>query len=217
MEPTIPLPTRLFLLAYDPKKNRLTNWTQLGTLLRAGALGELALTGRVADENGRVVLVGQSGHGTRSHPDPVLDALLSEIAASSKPRKWEHWIGRRNSQCLKLVRAELDAQHLIKAERRRLLGVVPYWQVTLRDTRTRSRLAESARRVLHGGEPVERIDRRDAAVVALAAHGGLRIVVSGPDKRKYKRRIEALADHVGPVVRGLRKAVQNAQAAAAAG
>jgi len=214
MAPEISLPTRLFLLAYHPDKKRLTNWSHLGAVLRAAALAELAFEGYVADENGRVV-VRQHGHSARTPTDPVLRTLLDEIAASSKPRKWEHWAGRRNTAFVKLVREQLAAEHLIKAERQRLIGLIPYWEITLRDTRTRTRLAENARRTLRGGEPVDRIDRRDAAVVALAANGELKIVVSGADKRAYKKRIEALAEQVGPVVRGLRKAVQAAQAAAA--
>ena len=52
MESQLSLPTRLFLLAYDPKKQRLTNRSHLGALLRAGALAELTFAGHVADEDG---------------------------------------------------------------------------------------------------------------------------------------------------------------------
>ena len=142
--------------------------------------------------------------------------MLAEIRESSRPRKWQHWVGRRNSAAVTLVRGQHAADHTIRAEQRKLLGLFPVWHVALRDTRTRSRLAEEARRTLRGGEPADRIDPRDAAVVALAANGELRIVVSGADRRKYKRRVQALADRVGPVVKGLRQVIQASQAAAAA-
>lgn len=210
------LPARLFLLAYDPQKQRLTNRTHLGAVLRAGALAELQFAGHLADENGRVV----AAHPHPVHGDPVLTepliaAVLAEISASGRPRKWQHWVGRRNSAAVNLVRELLAAEHVIRAERRRVLGLFPYWNVTLRDTRSRRRLADSARRALRGGEPVDRLDRRDAAVVALAANGELKIVVSSKDRRQFKRRIQALAELVGPVVKGLRSAVQASQAAAA--
>ncbi|GAA3394798.1 GOLPH3/VPS74 family protein [Cryptosporangium minutisporangium] len=211
MEHETLLPARLFLLAYDPKKQRLTNTSFLGTLLRAGALTELVLAGHVADQDGRVVVVGNPVVA-----DPLQSAVLAEIAASSRPRKWQHWIGRRGRAAVTLVREQLAAEHVIRAERQRVLGLFPIWNVSLRDTRTRSRLAESARRALRGGEPVDRLDLRDAAVVALAASGELKIVVSRADRRQFKRRLEALGERVGPVVKGLRKAVQAAQSAAAA-
>lgn len=216
------LPARLFLLAYDAKKQRLTNWSHLGAVLRAGALAELQFAGHLADENGRVAVIGHRhpAHGDPAHgdsvlTDPLIAAVLEEVTASGRPRKWQHWVGRRGTAAVKLVREQLAAEHVIRAERRRFLGIFPYWSVTLRDTRARSRYAESARRALRGGEPADRLDRRDAAVVALAANGDLRIVVSGRDRRQFKRRIEALAEQVGPVVKGLRSAIQAAQTAAA--
>ncbi|MFG1923437.1 GPP34 family phosphoprotein [Cryptosporangium sp. NPDC048952] len=213
------LPARLYVLAYDPKKQRLRTAWHMGAVLRAAALAELQFAGHIADENGRVVV---TAHRHPSHRDPVLsDPLLStvlaEISASAKPRKWQHWIGRKHSATIKLVREQLATDHTIKAERRRALGLFPYWAVTLRDTRARSKFAESARRALHGGEPIERLDRRDAAVVALAANGELKTVVSGADRRKYKQRLKAIGEHVGPVAKGLKSVVQSAQAAAAAG
>ncbi|SHM21642.1 GOLPH3/VPS74 family protein [Cryptosporangium aurantiacum] len=212
MERETLLPARLFLLAYDPKKQRLTNWSHLGTLLRAAVLAELAISGHIADQDGRVVVVGKP-----VIDDPVLGVVLAEIAESKKPRKWQDWAGRRTGACLKLVREQLAAEHVIRADRHRLLGVFPYWKITLRDTRARHRFAESARRALRGGEQVDRVDVRDAAVVALAAYGELRIVVSRADRRQFKRRIETLGERVGPVVKGLKKAIQAQQSAAAAG
>ncbi|WP_035857362.1 GOLPH3/VPS74 family protein [Cryptosporangium arvum] len=219
METETFLPARLFLLAYDPKKQRVAGAWHLGAVLRAAALAELQFAGHVADENGRVVV---THHRHPAHGDPVLAdeflrTVLEEVAASNRPRKWQHWIGRRNSAAVKLVREQLAADHTIKAERRRALGLIPYWTVALRDTRARTRFAESARRALRGGEPLERLDRRDAAVVALAANGDLRTVVSGADRRKYKPRVKAMSELVGPVAKGLKSAVQAAQAAAAAG
>ncbi|GAA0282034.1 GOLPH3/VPS74 family protein [Cryptosporangium japonicum] len=218
METEIFLPARLFLLAYDPKKQRIAGAWHLGAVLRAAALAELQSGGHLADENGRVVVTHHRhpDHGDPVLADPFLRTVLDEVAASPKPRKWAHWIGRRNSAAVKAVREQLDADHTIKAERRRAFGVVPYWTVALRDTRARTRFAESARRALRGGEPLDRLDRRDAAVVALAANGELRTVVSGADKRKYKPRLKAMGELVGPVAKGLKSAVQASQAAAAA-
>ncbi|TQS40855.1 GOLPH3/VPS74 family protein [Cryptosporangium phraense] len=204
------LPARLFLLAYDPKKRRLTNRTHLGVLLRSAALTELVFDGQLTDADGRVVAGGATS-------DPVLSPVLADVAAGTRPRKWQSWVDRRTSATIAAVREQLAASHVIRAERRKVLGLFPVWSIELRDTRLRSKLAENARRTLRGGEPVERVDRRDAAVVALAAAGLLGNVVSRGDRRQYKRRIDALSEQVGPTVRALRKAVQSQQAAAASG
>jgi hypothetical protein len=52
------LPARLYLLAYDTEKNRVTAQSQLGLVLRGAALADLYLTGRVTDENGKARAAG---------------------------------------------------------------------------------------------------------------------------------------------------------------
>ncbi|MFL6056949.1 MAG: GPP34 family phosphoprotein, partial [Actinoallomurus sp.] len=47
------LPARLYLLAYDLDKERMTSRTQLGLVLRAAALADLYLDRRLADEDGK--------------------------------------------------------------------------------------------------------------------------------------------------------------------
>ena len=44
------LPAQLYLLAYDPRRERLTARTQLGYLMRAAALTDLRLGGHIADQ-----------------------------------------------------------------------------------------------------------------------------------------------------------------------
>ncbi|MFI5956709.1 GPP34 family phosphoprotein [Cryptosporangium sp. NPDC051539] len=216
MDTELSVPARLFLLAYDPKKHRLTNRNHLGVLLRAAVLTELVFDGCLADSDGRVAAEAGRAAG-RISGDPVLGPVLADVAGGSRPRKWQSWVDRKTGATVSAVREQLAAENLIRAERRKLLGLIPVWNIELRDVRLRSKLAENARRTLRGGEPVDRIDRRDAAVVALAAAGELGIVVSRGDRRQFKRRLETLSAHVGPTVQALRKAVQSQQAAAAAG
>ena len=59
------LPARLYLLAYDTEKNRLTSRSQLGLVLRAAALTDLYLE-RTADRRGRQA----EGAGGRAHRRP---------------------------------------------------------------------------------------------------------------------------------------------------
>jgi hypothetical protein len=71
------LPGQLYLLAYDPRKERLTARTQLGYLMRAAALTELRLRGHIADEGRKVRVTNPGGVA-----DPVLGAVLREVADS---------------------------------------------------------------------------------------------------------------------------------------
>ncbi len=61
------LPARLYLLAYDTEKNRMTAGSQLGLVLRAAALADLYLTERLTDEAGKAHAAGGGGGppGTR--------------------------------------------------------------------------------------------------------------------------------------------------------
>ncbi|WP_344455806.1 GOLPH3/VPS74 family protein, partial [Actinocorallia aurantiaca] len=86
------LPQRIYLLALDPGKGRPLMGTHLNELVRAAALADLYLSGHLTDERGRAAVAVR-------HPchDPVLEAVLEELA-SSRPRKWQHWVGRRGRQ-----------------------------------------------------------------------------------------------------------------------
>src|SRR5690349_4020561 len=103
------LPDRLFLLAINPTRRRLTGLTQLGYLLRAGALADLQLRGLITDEAGKV----QVGTQLRVN-DPVLDAMLAEIAGD-RPRSWRAWVQRRQRAIRAEVRGQLEGQRWIVA------------------------------------------------------------------------------------------------------
>lgn len=202
------LPARLYLLAYDKRRQRLTARTQLGYVLRAAALADLELRGDLADEDGKVRVVAD-----RRVDDPVLDAVLQEIAGS-RPRTWGHWVRAGQRATKRAVRDQLDAGRWIRVEPRRVLGLFPAATVTLRDPRALSRLTLTAARTLHGGRPAERLDRRDATLVALAAAGELP-VLSRRQRREQRRRITRLTERSGSAAPALHKVVQLVKGSAA--
>ena len=202
------LPARLYLLAYDKRRQRLTARTQLGYVLRAAALADLELRGDLADEDGKVRVVAD-----RRVEDPVLDAVLQEIAGS-RPRTWGHWVRAGQRATKRAVRDQLDAGRWIRVEPRRVLGLFPAATVTLRDPRALSRLTLNAARTLHGGRPAERLDRRDAALVALAAAGELPLL-SRRQRREQRRRITRLTERSGSAAPALHTVVQLVKGSAA--
>jgi hypothetical protein len=207
VETTESLPARVYLSAYDPTRNRLTGRSVLGVLMRAAALTELLHAGRLRDVNGRPEVQGS--------PEGPSGPLLAEIGAS-RPRPWGHWIGRGEKAMWREVQDGLVAARLIRLEPYRVLGIFRATRVTVLDPMVVPRLHEAMSRILHDPGPPERVEPRDAALVALAAAGGLRTAFDRRTAREHKARIAGLSTVAGPAVPAVRKVIQARQAAAAA-
>src|SRR5215471_6548508 len=104
------LPARLYLLAYDTEKNRVTAQSRLGLVLRAAALADLYLTGRVTDENGKARAAGDR----RPAGDPLLDEVLQQVA-EHRPRSWQGWIAHGHP-AIRTVRTQLEDERYIRVE-----------------------------------------------------------------------------------------------------
>lgn len=197
------LPARMYLLAYDTDRDRMTSRSQLGLVLRAAALAELYLTERLTDDGGKA----RAGDD-RPTGDPLLDEMLQQIAAH-RPRSWHRWIGRQEHGTIRTVRDQLEAGHWVKVERRAILPD----RVELRDRRAVKQYADEVRAALR--RPAARTEPRTAAVLALAARGEVKTVLSRRDRREHGRRLDELAVYTGPVADALRKALRSKRAAAA--
>lgn len=211
MEHPTSLPAKLYLLAYDEGKQRLTARSQLGNVLRAGALADLTIGGYLGEEAGRPTVVR-----TDHHPDPVVDSVLQEIAGD-KSRPWHVWVRRASRAMRRAVQQQLADARVIGVEPRRFLGIFPYQRITVLDPLIVARLRGSASRTLLGGQPVGGIEPQDVAVVALTVAGEVRIVVSRRQAREHKSRIAELSAATGPPAPALRKVLRERRAAAAAG
>jgi len=201
------LSQRIFLLAYDPDKGRVRVGTNLGAMLRAAALADLYLDGHLTDARGRAAVVDR-------HPchDPVLEALLEEIAGS-RPRKWQSWVDRRQRAAVSATRGLLSDGGWVRLEPRRILGLFPTTRVTIRDPRVRKELLGRINGALKN--PVGRVDPADAALVAIVAAGDLKLVLDRRTRRAAKRRIQELTELSGPIGPALHKSIQAAVAASA--
>jgi hypothetical protein len=208
VEPPESLPAQLYLLAYDPRKQRLVTRNQFSYLMRAAALTELLLRGRIADESGKVRAV-EGG----KLADPVLGDLLGQIA-ESRPRSWQHWIHKDHRATARAVRDEMESGRWIRVELRRPFLIFSRTFVVVRDTRVVKRISSRVSTALTG--PLSRVDTRDAALVALAAAGDLRTVLPRQRRRAYKGRIAELTELGGPAGPALRKVIQQLRASAAA-
>ncbi|MFC4909867.1 GOLPH3/VPS74 family protein [Actinomadura gamaensis] len=199
------LPQRMFLLAYDTRKQRLAlRGERLGYVLRAAALTELFLDGRLGEERGKPV-VGTDG------PDPY--GVVAQIRAS-RPRAWQHWVRKDARAMVRTVRDELERGGWIRLRPRRVLLFFPATTIEVRDPRVVKELAGGASAALRG-RPVAHVNSLDAAAVALAAAGEVRTVVPRSESRRKRDRIAELTARSGPAAPGLRKAVRQQRATAA--
>lgn len=205
---SLSLPARLYLLAWDTTKLKVTDAAHLPHIVRAGALTELAQRGLLADVDG----IATPTDPDAQTGDPVLDGLL-ELVEESRPHRWKTWVGLRARVTLDAVRAQLAADGYLRAEKTRVLGVFPSVEYEIDRVAAVDRLREEAREVLEGPVPVEEVPEPDAALVALAAGAELRTLLSGKEQRQYEQRIEDLAERSGATTPALKKAVQEVRSA----
>ncbi|MBO1329643.1 GPP34 family phosphoprotein [Streptomyces sp. VRA16 Mangrove soil] len=199
---SLPLPARLFLLAHDPGKGRVTGAPDVVLAVRAGALAELAARALVQETDGTVTPVLDA-----RADDPVLDELL-ELIGESRPRTWRGLITHRARGTRDTVRRELAAQGYLRAERRRVLGLFPATRYVLARAGYVQVLRAEARVALTGPAAPEAVHPDQAALVVLAAAGHFRGLLSWRERRRHAERLSALAEHAGPYVPQLRKALE---------
>lgn len=201
------LPEMLYLLAYDPRNQRMTAKFELGYVIRAAALTELQLAGHLTDQNGK-----PHAQGPAALADPFLNDLLHEIAAA-KPRSWQRWISKDVRKAPGIIRDALVDRNIVRLEPYRILGLFPATRVTVRDPRIVERLADRVTATLNS--PPSRAKPRDAAMVALAAAGEFKTVLPRARRREHRQRLADLSETTGPVPDALRRAVRQARSSAA--
>jgi Golgi phosphoprotein 3 GPP34 len=211
MTPPELLTGRLFLLGYDPRRQRIHGGAYHGYVIRAAALEELRLARSIVDDRGKVRATGQSSPDAAVRADPVLAGVLRDITGSSKPRDWKHWINANARATFVAVRDQLDDRLYVRDEPYRALGLFPAHRTYVRDQSAVDALRAEVERVLGGTGPA---DPRAAALVTLSAAGELGTVLSWRGRRQHRERIKELS--TGPVPPALRKAVRAQQAAVAA-
>jgi hypothetical protein len=207
MQLPAPLTSRVYLLAYNTDKHKLTCNGYLGYVLRAAALTELRQAGALSDVDGKV----KPG---RTHvKDPLLVNVLQEISNDPKPRTWAHWVRHAQTPMFRAVQQRLVEQRLISTERYRILGIFPATRVKVLEHRAVTQLRSIVSRALSGGG----VEPPDGALAALAAIGQVRIAVGRAQARERRQRIDTLATQAGPALPALRKVIRDHHAAQSAG
>ncbi|MEW5353882.1 GPP34 family phosphoprotein [Streptomyces sp. 16-176A] len=219
--PPLPLslPARLYLLAWDTARRRLTGADRLPHLVRAGALTELVRRGLLVDDDGIATPVDLDARTG----DAVLDGLL-DLVRESCPRRWRTWVTLRARYTLVAVREQLAAEGYLRAEKRRVFGIFPTVEYVLERVAAVDALRAEARQVLDGDRPAAEVTEQTAAAVALAAAARLGTLVPDRERGRHRRRIEELTERgtaaapaLRDVVREVRTALTATTATAATG
>lgn len=188
----------MYLLAYDDAAEGPYDRSRTELLVRAAALIDLASRGRLGEDGGTVTV-----SGTQPTGDPVLDGVLRDAAAG---HGWKHLMRRHRKQMLTQVEDRLAAAGLITVKAPRTRFGTRRLTVTNPTVPDAPRARVSA--ALHGNGPVREIPAADAALLALAAAGGIRSVVSRQDQKAFRARIDACTGRLAALAPGLEKAVR---------
>ncbi|MGW2033744.1 GOLPH3/VPS74 family protein [Streptomyces sp. NPDC001811] len=192
------LPHTLYLLVHDEAAGGPRDRSRAALLVRAAALIDLALRGRLEEHDGAVTVSGTDPTG-----NPVLDGVLRDAADG---HGWKHLVRRHRARTLTDVEDRLVAAGLLTAKAPRTRLGTRRLSVTDRATPDALRARLSA--VLHGSGPVRDVPAADAALLALAAAGGVRSLVSRRDRKVFRARIDTCTGTLTTLAPGLEKAVR---------
>jgi hypothetical protein len=187
----------IYLLAHDDAAEGPYDRSRTQLLVRAAALGDLALRGRLREDGGTLTVSGMETTG-----DPVLDGVLRDAAGHG----WKHLVRRHRKRTLTEVEDRLAVAGLltVKAPRTRF-GTR---RLTVTDRAVSAVLRARVSAALHGDGPVQEIPAADGVLLALAAAGGIRSVVSREDQKTFRARIDACTGHLAVLGPGLENAVR---------
>ncbi|WP_330460192.1 GPP34 family phosphoprotein [Streptomyces sp. NBC_00820] len=191
------LASLMYLLAHDEAAEGPYDRSRTELLVRAAALVDLALRGRLREVSGTV-----SVSGTEPTDDPVLDGVLGDAAGHG----WKSLVRRHRKRTLTEVEDRLTAAGLLTVKAPRTLFGTRRLTVTDRAVPAALRARVSA--ALHGDGPVREIPAADAALLALAAAGGIRSIVSRQDQKTFRARIDACTGRLAALAPGLESAVR---------
>nr|WSY55382.1 GPP34 family phosphoprotein [Streptomyces sp. NBC_00886] len=188
----------MYLLAHDDGAEGPYDRSRTELLVRAAALVDLASRGRLKETGGTVTVSGTEPVG-----DPVLDGVLRDAAGR---HGWKHLVRRHRKRTLAQVEDRLAAAGLLtlRAPRTRF-GTR---RSTVTDRAVPAALRTRVSTALHGDGPVTELPATDAALLALAAAGAIRSVVSRRDHKTFRARIDACTGRLGARAPGLEKAVR---------
>lgn len=103
----------LVLLAIDPARGVVRNWSRLNIALRGAELAQLQGAGRVEVSGGRIVVTGSAATTTG---DPDLDATLARLASCPQPPRPRAFVGRHRANVVGSYLARLSGAGFVQRQ-----------------------------------------------------------------------------------------------------
>jgi hypothetical protein len=190
----------ILLLELDDEKGTARSSSMYAQAMGGAALAELLLEGRIRladDKKRRVEVIDPTPVG-----DPLLDALLAEMAAAKKPKQGSEWVAKvANKGKLKAEAAgRLVTAGVLRQEEAKILGIFPTTHYPARDPGPEREVRARLHRAIC--TDTQDVDPRTIVLVALADAGGLLSrVIEKPRLKERKERIKAITS--GQAVRAV--------------
>jgi hypothetical protein len=181
----------ILLLELDDEKGTARSSSMYAQAMGGAVIAELMLAGRIRlaeDKKRRVEVADATPVG-----DPLLDAVLAEMAAAKKPKQGSEWVAKVAGQSrLKAEAAgRLVAAGVLRQEEAKVLGIFPTSHYPTRDARPEREVRARLYRAVC--TDTQDLDARTIVLVALADAGGLLSrVVEKPRLKERKERIKAI-------------------------
>lgn len=200
------------LLAYGDDGAPDTDSVRLDNGMGGSLLLELAISGRVGVEDGKVVVVDGTPAG-----DPLVDQALGRIAADEKPRRPAHWVRKFAKDTRKLTLNRLVEQDVLTRREDTVLLVFPRTRYPAPDGVEPVPETEARRRLTAAISASGPVEPRTAALCALLAATNLdRKIFRTLDRKRVKARLAEISagDWAATAVRQTIEEIQTAVIAA---
>ncbi|MCB2211061.1 GPP34 family phosphoprotein [bacterium] len=204
------------LLALNPETGQFRGNFQ--SYACAGAVVmELAMHGRIAAEGKKVMVAGTAAFG-----DPIVDRMLEQMNSAKRPKSLRNWVSTlgRRSKLTHEIAQTLETRGIVRSERKRFLGIIPYTTYPLVDPGIRERLVTDLR---HAALEADIPPVRLSTLAAFGESTGiLRHFFNRQERSLVKKRLkkwkkdDVYARAVGETIAGVQAAVASAVAVSAA-
>ncbi len=203
---------RFLLLAHQPEKGRfLIAGTQLNYGIVGALLLEMSLEKRIALENERLIL--KDG---RKIKDPVMADMADIIGSSAKERKIRYWLNklfRKSNKYKWTILKEMDRKRLLRIERRKFLGLIPYKLCYVVDSRLREKQIQHIRKAILHPSSVE-VTNDDVLLMGLIEACKMHKIVAS-NKEELKRVRKELKEIIkdSPIAEAMDETIKQVQGA----
>jgi DnaJ-domain-containing protein 1 len=152
MEKELILPEKFLLLAHHPRKGKFVDSRLSADYVKYGIIGaiflDLSLKGAIELENKMIRVKGKT-----EDLYPEAEEIMQRLQESKKSRKAKYWIrkmGSKGNRYKKKMLQRTKDKGLIRIEKRKFLGLIPYQKTYLLKPDQRQKMLLRLREVLMG-------------------------------------------------------------------